>query len=377
MQVEASRLAYPDPSLYGTNNSYILFYDETNNVRKLRLRENGLNIKKCDNFVLGGIVLNPDHGELPCISGLRSDLKIPSNAPEIKFELLAKGNFEKILASPKITKFFTWLIEHKIYIHYSNLNILNWAILDIVESISAEEKFSHIQEHHLELKNELYRVASRSLSRFLDILKAHQYPDLRVDNTKKFLQEIYNFVVQYGPATKNLVTVELEKVLLGASKEITDLAFLNNDKAHELIDGFQSFFLNRIASFPNATHFFDEEKTIQEAIANFKIVHNESLVYYDFVDSVQTPGVQLSDVIVGFLGKYFTFIEDTSPKNLINLKGRLTSAQRQNLKLLRTLISRSDKISNHFIHKITTIDSNLKSDYFLLDKKLPKFIVRS
>lgn len=53
MQVEASRLAYPDPSLYGTNNSYILFYDETNNVRKLRLRENGLNIKNATTLYLG------------------------------------------------------------------------------------------------------------------------------------------------------------------------------------------------------------------------------------------------------------------------------------------------------------------------------------
>lgn len=377
MQVEASHLAHPDPRLYGTDKNYTLFYDETNNVRKLRLRENGLNIKKCDNFVLGGIALHPDHAELPCISGLRSDLKIPSNAPEIKLDLVAKGNFEKILGSPKITKFFTWLIEHKIHIHYTNLNILNWSILDIVESISAEENYLHIQEYHLELKNELYRIASRYLSKFLDILKSHQYPDLRADNTKKFLEDIYSFVVQHGPANKNLATVELEKILLSASKEITKLAFLHNDKAHELIDGFQSFFLSRIASFPNATHFFDEEKTIQEAISNFEIVNNDSLVYYRFVESVETPGVQLSDVIVGFLGKYFTFIEDTSPKKLVDLKGRLSSAQRQNLKLLRTLIARSDKISNHFIHKITTIDSNLKSDYFLLDKKLPKFVVRS
>lgn len=376
MQVEASRLAPPHPRLYGTDNSYTLFYDETNNVRKLRLRENGLNIKKCDNFVLGGIALNPEHAELPCISKLRADLKIPNNAPEIKLELIAKGDFEKILASPKITKFFTWLIEHKIHIHYINLNILNWSILDIVESISAEENYSHIQEYHLELKNELYRVASANLSKFLNILKSHQYPDLRVDNTKKFLEDVYNFIVQYGPASKNPATLELEKILLNASKEITKLAFLHNDKAHELIDGFQSFFLNRIASFPNATHFFDEEKTIQEAISNFEIINNDSLVHYHFVESVQTPGVQLSDVIIGFLGKYFTFIEDTSPKKLIDLKGRLSSAQRQNIKLLRTLIARSDKISNHFIHRITTIDSNLKSDYFLFDKKLPKYVVR-
>lgn len=377
MQVEASRLAPPDPRRYGTDNSYILFYDETNNVRKLRLRENGLNIKKCDSFVLGGIALSPEHDELPCISGLRSTLKIPSNAPEIKLELIAKGDFEKILASPKITKFFTWLIEHKIHIHYTNLNILNWSILDIVESISAEENYLHIQEYHLELKNELYRVASANLSKFLSMLRSHQYPDLREDNTRKFLEDTYNFVVQYGPATKNPATVELEKILLSASKEITKLAFLHSDKAHELIDGFQGFFLNRIASFPNATHFFDEEKTIQEAISNFEVINNDSLVHYHFVESVQTPGVQLSDVIVGFLGKYFTFIEDTSPQKLIDLKGRLSSAQRQNIKLLRTLIRRSDKISNHFIHRITTIDSNLKSDYFLFDKKLPKYVVRS
>lgn len=45
--------AFPMPNVDG---AYCFYYDETNNVRKLHLTPDGMNIRRPDCFVLGGIV---------------------------------------------------------------------------------------------------------------------------------------------------------------------------------------------------------------------------------------------------------------------------------------------------------------------------------
>ncbi|WP_151716286.1 hypothetical protein [Acinetobacter sp. TUM15071] len=50
---------FGDP-LYGTDEKYNFYYDETNNIRSLYLTNNGTNAE-FKNFVLGGIVHYPDN----------------------------------------------------------------------------------------------------------------------------------------------------------------------------------------------------------------------------------------------------------------------------------------------------------------------------
>jgi hypothetical protein len=86
---------------------------------------------------------------------------------------------------------------------------------------------------------------------------------------------------------------------------------------------------------------------------------------------VNEPGVQLSDIVVGFLGKYFTFIEKTPLSALIRFKERMEPMQKANINLLMRLIEQSDRVSNGLLHRITTLDSDLKSDYFIFDINIP------
>lgn len=46
---------FGEQSLYGLDEEYAFFYDETNNIRKFWIREDGFN-ERPKNFVLGGIV---------------------------------------------------------------------------------------------------------------------------------------------------------------------------------------------------------------------------------------------------------------------------------------------------------------------------------
>ncbi|MCL1553166.1 DUF3800 domain-containing protein [Xanthomonas nasturtii] len=367
--LSAGELAPFDPSVHGTEKRLIIYYDETNNVRKLLLTDNGFNVSRYDNFVLGGVALN-EEADVICLDDLRNILRIQSSASEIKFDLVAKGDFERVLESKKLTNFFKWLLSRKIKIHYTNMNILHWSILDIIESIVANDCFSNYIPFHRELKNELHRIVVRNVLDFLALLKSFDYPNIDRSTTSYFIKEIRGFVEKNTSPNQNQATFILKDLLLNA-QSLPELAFLVDETPNHLINGFQNIFLNRIARFKNSVHVFDEEPTIQSAIDGIRIMDGDKPVNFSFADSKLVPGIQLSDVVTGFLGKYFTFIERTSPSVLIQKKNNLTSVQRENLKLFKELTDQSDTFSNGLLFKITTLDSEWKADYFLFGRKLP------
>jgi hypothetical protein len=373
MDIDVRRLATEDPRQYGNDQEFSLYYDETNNIRKLLLTETGFNVKKHDNFVLGGIFLRPGQS-IGDIEELRSVLRIQKSAEEIKFDHVAKGNFEQILDSRKLGLALSWLVERDIGIHYSNLNILNWAILDIVESIVADHRFREFIPAHRELKNELYRFALSDLPAFLSILKDYGYPDIARKMTGNFIGEVRKFIQRHWPMRPFQATSMLSDLLLRA-QSLPELVFLVDEKPDYLIEGFEDVFLHRICAFKNSTHVFDEEPTVQAAIKGIRILNDGHEVPFSFVDSKQFGEIQLSDVVVGFLGKYFSFIEQTPLSALLRKRKDLTRIQSANLELLEQLIDISDKTCNVLLHRITTMDSDWKSDSFLHGHEPPPHLL--
>nr|WP_249791866.1 DUF3800 domain-containing protein [Pseudomonas putida] len=369
IDLSADTLAPFDPAAKGSEKRLRIFYDETNNVRKLLLTENGFNVSRYDNFVLGGVAVE-EGNDISCLDDLRKALKIQSSAPEIKFDLVAKGDFEKALESKKLTQFFGWLLANNIYIHYTNLNILHWSVLDIVESVVADDEFEQYMPFHRELKNELYRMVVCDVPEFLALLRGYGYPNIERSGTSRFMKDVRSFVLKHAPANPNQAIVILKELFLKA-QSLQELAFLVDETPNHLISGFQHIFLNRIARFKNSVHIFDEEPTIQSAIADVKVVDGERAVNFSFSDSKVVPGIQLSDVVSGFLGKYFTFIERTPPGLLIQKKSQLTPVQKENLKLFRQLVGQTDRFCNSLLFKVTTMDSEWKADYFLFGRALP------
>ncbi|WP_439871191.1 DUF3800 domain-containing protein [Pseudomonas syringae] len=367
--IKVGNLAPFDPSVHGTNKKLKIYYDETNNIRKLLLTENGFNVSKYDNFVLGGVVVDADK-DVGDLVDLRRILKIQKNAPEIKFDMIAKGDFESALDYRKLGQYFSWLLENDIKIHYTNMNILNWSVLDIVESIVAEESFKQYFPIHRELKNELYRMVTCDVPAFLSILKSYSYPNIDRSETQNFLKEVRDFVLKHLPLQPNRALVILKEVLLKA-QHLTELAFLVDETPDYVIKGFEDIFLNRVARFKNSVHVFDEEETVQEAIEGIRIMDGSRVVDFSFKDSKLVPGIQLADMMVGFLGKYFTFIERTPAHVLVQKKNKLNALQKENLKLFRQLVEKSDAFSNALLFRITTIDSDFKADYFLFGHELP------
>ncbi|MFA6062313.1 MAG: DUF3800 domain-containing protein [Gallionella sp.] len=345
------------------DDKFVFYYDETNNIRKLLLTNDGTNVAEHKNFVLGGIALQ-ERETLPDIASLRHALGMQNNAPEIKFKYVASGDFEAVLASRKMAHFLTWLTERQLAIHYSSINIVYWSIVDIVDSILASKRFDAFCTARREMKNELYRIVLMDKPAFLALMKHHGYPDIQRGKVTDFIADVAAFLNLHNPKTTNLPTHML-KELVRKTQILTELAFLADDTADVLIDSFSSFFTRPVLLFKNSTHVFDHEIQIEKSLNADGFKQRAAGINYRFSDSKVAPGIQLADVIVGLIGKYQDFVEAHRLPELLARKKAWSAAQIETFDLLRGRIDYSDGVSNAFIHRITAMDSEWKNDAFM------------
>ncbi|TLS19228.1 MAG: hypothetical protein FDZ72_04805 [Betaproteobacteria bacterium] len=347
----------------GADDKFAFYYDETNNIRKFLLTDDGTNVAEHKNFVLGGIALQ-DGQALPEIASLRDALGMQDNAPEIKFKHVASGDFEAVLASRKMARFLAWLTERQLAIHYSSINIVYWSIVDIVDSILASKGFDAFGHARREMKNELYRIARMDKPAFLALMKHHGYPSIQHGKVADFIADVAAFLDFHNPTAANLPTHMLKELVRNA-QVLTELAFLVDDDADVLIDSFSSFFTMPVLLFKNATHVFDREIQVEKSLNANGFKQRAGGIDYRFSDSKADPGIQLADVTVGLIGKYQDFVEEHRLPELLARKKAWSAAQTQTFDLLRGLIDYSHDVSNAFVHRITAMDSEWKNDTFM------------
>ncbi|PTQ76240.1 hypothetical protein C8R26_1202 [Nitrosomonas oligotropha] len=353
----------------GANDEYILYYDETNNIRKLYLKENGANDEEYKNFVLGGIAL-PKGSTLSGTDELKKALQIQKTTKEIKLEHLAKGDYEKILAQPKIGIFLDWLLNSPAYIHYTNLSILNWSILDLVESIVAEDEFKHYLMMQWDLKNELHHIVKADPRGYMQLLKSFSYPNIAHERIQEFIDSVRGYLISKNPTPRNIACHALYAFLQQA-RNAKDLVFLVDNENDILIEDFHVFYLNRICAFKNSQHVFDNERKIEQILKRYKIANGNREIPYSFFDSESDFAIQVADVLCGLLGKHFNFVENHSIHELLVRKSNFNETQRSNLKLLEKLIDKSDDACPAFIFNSTSIDSIQKNQTFLHNLPYP------
>ncbi|WP_322033228.1 DUF3800 domain-containing protein [Paraburkholderia sp. J76] len=347
----------------------VFYYDETNNIRKLHLRDDGQpNDRELKNFILGGIArraMTP----LPDAAPLREAMRIQKSAPEIKFDLVAKGDYLDVLRSRKLNIFLQFLVNNKLYIHYYNLNLVYWSLVDIVDSLFADSRFIQFMVFHREIKNELYAIVSRDLFAFMALLRAYDYP-----NVGRKAPEFAGAVLEFLNVTAEIPRTPADSMLKSMVKEaskLDELAFLVDNENHVLIDGLHDFYIRPVCLFRKSQHVFDEELTIQEQLGDVVFWNGTKKVQFSFVDSKSSFGVQLSDVVCGLLGKHFNFIEDSSMPELREAKAQLDEIQRNNLSLLQKLIDVSDRFSNGMLYRVVPADSDFKHHAFTFGLPTP------
>jgi hypothetical protein len=150
---------------------FTFYYDETNNIKKFSVRETDFNCPFTANFILGGLAYE---GEPPNIQPLFNGLDLQKTVNEVKLKHIAKGEFVECLTSKKLKVFLQYLLDSKLYVHYSSLNILYWSLVDIVDSAIANSKTAQRlgREFADHLKNDLYKLSRLEIDSIVDLFNA-------------------------------------------------------------------------------------------------------------------------------------------------------------------------------------------------------------
>jgi hypothetical protein len=86
---------------------------------------------------------------------------------------------------------------------------------------------------------------------------------------------------------------------------------------------------------------------------------------YRFVDSQNEPGVQISDVVVGLLGKCFSYLSRTGPQELLATRASLSPVQRASLDKFATLLDRSSDENAAFANYTLSLEDQRRAAIFL------------
>lgn len=329
---------------------YTFYYDETNNIRKFYVKEFDFNSAFTENFVLGGLV---HEGSAPDTQPLIDSFKLQRSVKEVKFKHITKGDFLECLKSQKLNSFLKFIKSSKLYVHYSSTNILYWSIVDIVDSAVAHSEASQklgIQFSN-KMKDALYKLSRLEIESIIVLFHRFEYPNIKKDSILSFIEALSDLFVDYLDDMEFHFGLESLRQILKEAKKKGSLPFVMDEEDYLLIKDFSHFYLRPVYLFKNSTHIFDNEDSISELMGGYKIIDGSEVINnYSFVDSQSSRLTQLSDVLVGLLGKLSSYLNTNSRDKIRSDFLLLNSIQTENIDLLLDLIDKSHVKNIGFLH---------------------------
>jgi hypothetical protein len=368
---------------------YTFYYDESNNARELSINEDehSYNIDNdkrqvaAANFMLAGIA-HSGATSTANIEELFNKLRLPPSAKELKFNQVAKGKFDAVLKSSRITTVLEWTLKSDLYLHYFNLNLEYWSFIDIVEDcvihclesqklrFVGDQHFRHYMDYH---KDALYRLIRARKTEFISLIKQYGYPSIK-GNEAAFVAALNTLVTAFteqlicqalSQKHEEIVSLKSLAELFDLCRDINDMTLTLGSEENLLIDGFSVFYESRIKQFPHSQHVFDEEDEVEREFNKLAAYELLPTTRYRFINSKLDPFVQVADVIAGLFARYFDFIEKNSYEDLQNLATRLTHHQKKNIDLMRALIEKTDERCSVMLFYVMTLTEHHKHRLFL------------
>lgn len=339
---------------------YTFYYDETNNIKTFYVRENDFNYTFTANFVLGGLVYQ---GNAPDVQQLIDSFKLQKNAKEVKFKHIAFGDFLDCLKSQKLNLFFRFLKDNNLYVHYSSLNILYWSIVDIVDSaiMNSETAMKLGPQFSSQLKNDLYKLCRLEIDSVIELFYAFEYPNIKPEKIDDFIETLSNLFEAYLQTPEFHFGLESLRQILEESKKKGVLSFVMDEDDHVLLADLTHFYLRPIYTFKDSIHIFDNEDSIREALAEYRILDKGvEFKNYSFIDSQDNQLTQLSDIFVGFVGKYTQYRNTHSIEEIKADIDSFSALQLENLKFFIDIINKSDQRNPAFLHATDSYEEVMK-----------------
>lgn len=356
-EIDVNLLREPDIQMHGLSKAdevYTFYYDETSNVRRLYIREGGLNVPDMGCFALGGVVHSGGKRELD-IAGLRSALRLQKGLKEIKFKNLSKGAFPEAIRSKKISTFLEWTLNQDLLAHFFVLDPIYWMVVDVVDGILMEIAEPQLYTLHLALKNDLFAVLRHDRDGTVDLFRRHTSPKRGEEAIKAFVFELSNFIEKRRDWLPDS-NFQMLKGVVQMALQLHELPVLNREISNVVIDRFGEFYAKRVCLFKNSAHIFDAEDQVQKFFADHAFLEGgRPLQNYTFSPSENEAGVQISDVMIGLIGRFYSFINRTDAQEIQNWATTLSPVQRDNLAKFSRLLDRSTDENNAFLHYVLSV----------------------
>ncbi len=369
-------------NLYGVDrySNCLLFYDESNNVRKLKLNKNGTNNDaKHLFFVFGGIAI-PNNKYCDLDAKILEIIPEKERIGEKKFSYFSnnKKDFEMILKSSRLLKLFKFLNEYNIFIHVKILHFIYWSLIDLLDSMLLKNDLNNsiYMSYHLIMKSDFIEVVYKNYDELLKLLYEFNYPSINKDKIFEFIKSIYNLYLNnyekyYSNNHIENFSKELLRQMIKSTLNEENLYLLDEEKSLVLCDDLYLEYIEAMLIL-NDKKIFDNERKVEEQLKN---IDNEYLNKTNscFVDSKSNIGVQLSDSIVGFIGKLFFFLSENSIEDLIAYANNLKydDIELHNLKIFYLLFNKSVEYNPFFIGRSIPlyIEKKFKTFFNIIIKK--------
>ncbi len=359
----------------GIFNHYTMYYDESNNCLKFQFKDNNgkLNVDYTEDFVLAGIAFEGTESPID-IDAIFAKLQLQQNVVDVKLKhLIGKKpegthKFLHVLNSTKVESLLADIVSvDNLYIHWSTINLLYYALVDIVDSVLS------IPAYINEIKNALFKYAKRDEEYFLPLLAHYQYPNIAHDKIEEYCSALVDWIENIVPDNMDDdFLLEILRQELKASGKKEELPLLLGNEDYVLIDGFSADYIARMGIFQGSTHIFDEIFEVQRVLENAPIdmcfLFNKPS--FRFEKSHNSKWLQLCDIVAGIMASFFTFANQVTVEEVVPIIGILTEQQKRNLALLHHLMKKStDK--NMFFAQRTPVTS--QAEVFILIEKIGEF----
>ena len=297
------------------------YFDESNNIKKgiIGAKDNNKDLENLY-FVLGGIAVS-NHVDFDDLLDYVGAKQTPIDA-KFSFFSLKNNSFVNAISQRRLRRFFEYLLEKKILIHFDVLHIMHFALVDILDSL-IEEKDANQEvalTYYKELQSDMTEVLYKNYNALHDLLVSFEFPNVSREDANKFIIQILNLYTQnlefYDRNDYKNFTKELLRQLIKAKRDKTNLTFLENNKSFLVFDNVFNHYLLRMIEIKDNKYFDNEASIIKQL--NSESNYSEKLQVH-FVDSKKYREIQLSDVVCGFVAKLYNFLSHNDEKELKSL----------------------------------------------------------
>lgn len=338
---------------------WTLYFDETNNYRKFTIDPNKewfVNEKKAiyNDFILGGIALPPD--VRLDFQGLKEQLGLPAEVEMKSKSFFKTGDLVYDMGSDRVRLFLKWMTSNPILIHFFCSDNIYDAVIEVVDKSMQNEGGRMTMSFHREMKDGFYDCVMSDPIEFLKILDEFGYPAIKVIDEPSFCKAVARFINcrNDDSAMKGFYLEMLRQNLVAASRKEGDGSLCIGNEG-EIVSDYVSGYWGTVLNTPCAMHIFDHESQIERKLRDIRILdHGNDYSLIDFQDSKVCPPIQISDVVVGILGRVFSWIDSSSPNEIAKSIDGMTLEQIESFYTLNSLIYRTDEYCPFMIHNMAS-----------------------